>query len=202
MLYLKNSSPQYLIERPCHFLSPVPWFIAWLSGFHHLEIFIRRPMVVIVSKPMPTEQWLSIIFIMFDNLAGYKILECPHPCPQTISTVSLSIECYFGNQLEFCLLYMWLEFSEILIGFVVFLWSPVILPRYLGVGHNIPFIPPCVLCIPFICTVSWFFVCLLIYFLLPWCFLWLYLWFPICFVFLSDTYHPHACCPVCIMSSL
>lgn len=100
---------------------------------------------------------------MFDNLAGYKILECPHPCPQTISTVSLSIECYFGNQLEFCLLYMWLEFSEIHIGFVVFLWSPVILPKYLGVGHDIPFIPPCVLCIPFICTVSCFFVCLFAY---------------------------------------
>lgn len=55
------------------------------------------------------------------------------------------------------------------------------------------------LCIPFICTVSWFFgFCLLACFLLCRCFLWLYLWFPICFVFLRDTCHPHACCPVCI----
>lgn len=55
------------------------------------------------------------------------------------------------------------------------------------------------LCIPFICTVSWFFgFCLFACFLLCRCFLWLYLWFPIHFVFLRDTCHPHACCLVCI----
>lgn len=77
-----------------------------------------------------------------------------------------------------------------------FLWSSVILPRYLGVGHNISIsFPLCAVYTFYLHSLLIFwFVCLLLHR----CFL----WFPICFVFLSDSYCPHAYCPVCMSSSL